>query len=289
MDIVTWNVNSLRARMPRVLEFLDRADPDVVCLQETKVVDELFPREELEAAGYHVAFHGQKTYNGVAILSKAPIEEVVTGIPGTDHAEARVIAAVVEDVMLLDLYVVNGKEVGCDKYDYKLAWMKDVATYVEERFPMTEKVVVTGDFNVTFDDRDVYDPEKWRDRILCSGPERDALAAIMAPGLKDGLRKHNEEAGVYTWWDFRTFGFKRGNGLRIDHFLLSPPAYEACTDVVVDLEARGGGEAQRSRSGDLHALLSPWIQRPHRPGGRRGGNPGRIRGSVHMLGSPFCR
>ena len=240
MDIVTWNVNSLRARMPRVLEFLERANPDVVCLQETKVVDELFPREPLEELGYHVAIHGQKTYNGVAILSRSPIEDVTTGIPGTDHPEARVIAGVVDGVMLLNLYVVNGKEVGADKYDYKLGWMGDVAGYVAERFPMDERVVVTGDFNVTFDDRDVYDPEKWRDKILCSQPERDALARIMEPGLGDALRKHTDEAGIYTWWDFRTFGFKRGNGLRIDHFLLSPPALDACTEVVVDLEARGG-------------------------------------------------
>lgn len=240
MKIVTWNVNSVRVRMPRVLEFLGRVQPDVVCLQETKVVDELFPRGEIEAAGYEIAFHGQKTYNGVAILSKSPIEDVVCGIPGTDHPEARVIAAAVDGVLLLDLYVVNGKEVGCDKYDYKLKWMDDVAKYVAERFPMTEKVVVTGDFNVTFDDRDVYDPEKWRDKILCSAPERAALAKIMEPGLGDALRKHHEEPEIYTWWDFRTRGFQRGNGLRIDHFLLSPPALEACTAVEVDLEARGG-------------------------------------------------
>lgn len=240
MKIVTWNVNSLRARMPRVLEYLDRASPDVVCLQETKVVDELFPARELEDAGYRVARHGQKTYNGVAILSKRPIEDVVTGIPGTDHPEARVIAATIDGVMILNLYVVNGKEVGSDKYDYKLAWMDDVADYVSREFPMDEKVVVTGDFNVTFDDRDVYDPEAWRGRILCSDPERDALARIMEPGLGDAMRKHTEEAGVYTWWDFRTRGFQRGNGLRIDHFLLSPPALEACSAVEVDLEARGG-------------------------------------------------
>lgn len=241
MRIATWNVNSLRARMPRVLEFLEREAPDVVCLQETKVVDELFPREELEDAGYRVAMHGQKTYNGVAILSKAPIEDVVAGIPGhPEHGEARVLAAAVEDVLLLDLYVVNGQEVGSDKYEYKLRWMEDVAAYVEERFPMTEKVVVTGDFNVTFDDRDVYDPDKWRGRILCSQPERDALARIMEPGLTDALRAHTEEAGIYTWWDFRTRGFQRGNGLRIDHFLLSPPAMEACTAVRVDLDARAG-------------------------------------------------
>ncbi|MEM9380719.1 MAG: exodeoxyribonuclease III [Planctomycetota bacterium] len=240
MDIVTWNVNSLRARMPRVLEFLERAKPDVVCLQETKVVDELFPRAPLQDLGYHVAIHGQKTYNGVAILSRSPIEDVTVGIPGTDHPEARVISGIVDGVMLLNLYVVNGKEVGSDKYDYKLGWMGDVAGYVAERFPMDERVVVTGDFNVTFDDRDVYDPEKWRDKILCSQPERDALARIMEPGLGDALREHTDEAGIYTWWDFRTFGFKRGNGLRIDHFLLSPPALDACTEVTVDLEARGG-------------------------------------------------
>ena len=227
MKIVTWNVNSLRARMPRVLEFLERESPDVVCLQETKVVDELFPRDEIEGAGYQIAFHGQKTYNGVAILSRTAIEDVVTGIPGRpEHEEARVIAAAVDGVLLLDLYVVNGKEVGCDKYDYKLRWLDDVAGYVAERFPMTEKVVVTGDFNVTFDDRDIYDPERWKDKILCSQPERDALAKIMEPGLEDALRHHTDEAGIYTWWDFRTRGFQRGNGLRIDHFLLSPPALE---------------------------------------------------------------
>ncbi|MEZ6015762.1 MAG: exodeoxyribonuclease III [Planctomycetota bacterium] len=240
MRIATWNVNSLRARLPRVLEFLDREGPDVVCLQETKVVDELFPREALEDAGYSVSFHGQKTYNGVAILAKGAIEDVTAGIPGTDHPEARVLAATVGDFMLLDLYVVNGQAVGAEKYAYKLAWMSDVARYVEERFPMSEKVVVTGDFNVTFDDRDVYDPDAWRDKILCSAPEREALAKIMAPGLRDGLRKHTEEAGIYTWWDFRTKGFQRGNGLRIDHFLLSPPAYDACTAVTVDLAAREG-------------------------------------------------
>ena len=240
MKIVTWNVNSLRARMPRVLEFLERETPDVVCLQETKVVDELFPAEPLEEAGYRASFHGQKTYNGVAILSRTPVDNVVCGIPGTDHPEARVIAGAVDGVLLLNLYVVNGKEVGADKYDYKLSWMDDVAKYISDQFPMEERVVVTGDFNVTFDDRDVYDPDKWRDKILCSQPERDALAKIMEPGLHDGLRKHTDEAGIYTWWDFRTRGFKRGNGLRIDHFLLSQSALDACSAVTVDLEARGG-------------------------------------------------
>jgi exodeoxyribonuclease-3 len=238
--IVTWNVNSLRARLPRVLEFLAREAPDVVCLQETKVVDELFPRAELEDAGYQAVFHGQKTYNGVAMLAREPIEDVVCGLPGTEHAECRVMAATVRDVMLLNLYVVNGQEVGSQKYAYKLAWMADVAHYVRERFPMTEKVIVTGDFNVTFDDRDVYDPVKWHEKILCSTPEREALARIMEPGLRDGLRKHTQDAGIYTWWDFRTRGFQREAGLRIDHFLLSPLAYDACSSVVVDLPSRAG-------------------------------------------------
>ncbi len=238
--IATWNVNSIRARLPRTLEFLAREAPDVVCLQETKVVDELFPREELEDAGYSIAFHGQKTYNGVALLAKGRIEDVTFGLPGTQHSDARVLAATVGDTLLLNLYVVNGQEVGSEKYRYKLAWLSDVARYVAERFPMTEKVVVTGDFNVTFDDRDVYDPVAWHEKILCSTPEREAIARVMAPGLRDGLRKHTQDGGIYTWWDFRTRGFQRGTGLRIDHFLLSPPAYDVCTSVVVDRSSREG-------------------------------------------------
>lgn len=238
--IATWNVNSIRARLPRALEFLAREAPDIVCLQETKVVDDLFPREELEDAGYSAVFHGQKSYNGVALLARGRIEDVTFGIPGAAHSDARVLAATVGDVLLLNLYVVNGQAVGSDKYAYKLAWLADVARYLAERFPMTEKVVVTGDFNVTFDDRDVYDPVAWHEKILCSTPERDALARLMAPGLRDALRKHTQEAGIYTWWDFRTRGYRRKTGLRIDHFLLSPPAFDACTSVEVDLASREG-------------------------------------------------
>ncbi len=240
--LATWNINSVRLREGIVAQLMSEEAPDVLCLQECKSPVEKIPMEQFRALGYnHIVARGQKGYNGVAILSRTAIEDVVTGIPGhPEHEEARVIAAAVDGVLLLDLYVVNGKEVGCDKYDYKLRWMDDVAGYVAERFPMTEKVVVTGDFNVTFDDRDVYDPERWKDKILCSRPERDALAKIMEPGLDDALRQHTDEAGIYTWWDFRTRGFQRGNGLRIDHFLLSPPALEACSGVTVDLAARGG-------------------------------------------------
>ena len=241
MRIATWNVNSIRARLPRVVEWLERASPDVVCLQETKCLDEQFPREVIEDLGYNVEHYGQKTYNGVAILSKRRIENVIRGFPddGPD-AQRRVIGATIEDVMILNLYVVNGESVGSEKYAYKLDWLRRLAEFVDETYDMSEKVVLTGDFNITFDDRDVYDPDAWRGKVLCSEPERDALARVMSHGLRDAFRKFEEGAGHYTWWDFRTRGFQRGNGLRIDHFLMSPPALEACTAVEIDLEARAG-------------------------------------------------
>ncbi|QDU66546.1 exodeoxyribonuclease III [Engelhardtia mirabilis] len=240
MRCATWNVNSIRARLPRVLEWLERQSPDVVCLQETKCLDEVFPREPIEDLGYNIETFGQKTYNGVAILAKGRIEEVHRGLPGDESdIEARVIGAQVEDFLFLDLYVVNGQEVGAPKYSYKLEWLERVRRLIDERYDLSEKVVVTGDFNITFDDRDVYDPEKWRGKILCSDAEREALARIMDLGLIDGLRQHTEEAGIYTWWDFRTRGFQRGNGLRIDHFLLSEAASKVCTAVEVDTEERG--------------------------------------------------
>ncbi len=240
MRIATWNVNSVRARLPRVLDWLENQAPDVVCLQETKCEDDKFPREPIEDLGYNVELFGQKTYNGVAILSKRPMENVVRGFPddGPDD-QKRVIGATIEDVMLLNLYVVNGKEVGSDKYDYKLEWLRKLSEMVDETYDMSEKVVLTGDFNITFDDRDVYDPDAWRGKILCSEPERDALAQVMSHGLRDAFRKFEEGDGHYTWWDFRTRGFARGNGLRIDHFLMSPPAYDACTGIEIDVEERG--------------------------------------------------
>jgi exodeoxyribonuclease-3 len=240
MRIVTWNVNSIRARLPRVLAWLEANRPDVVCLQETKCLDEQFPREEIEDLGYHIECFGQKTYNGVAILSHSTPEDVVRDLPDdAEDAQRRVIGATIDGVMVLDLYVVNGKAVGDEKYEFKLEWMDRVADFVRDVYPMTEKVVVTGDFNVTFDDRDVYDPDAWREKILCSGPERAALAKIMEPGLVDALREFHDEPAIYTWWDFRTRGFQRGNGLRIDHFLVSPPALAASSKVEVDVEERG--------------------------------------------------
>ncbi|MCZ6598048.1 MAG: exodeoxyribonuclease III [Planctomycetota bacterium] len=238
MRIATWNVNSVRARMERLLPWLEEKRPDVVCLQETKCTDDLFPGLPIQDLGYEIAVHGQRTYNGVAILSLGSMEDVVRGLPGDD--EARLIAATIDDVMVLNLYVVNGRSVGSEHYNHKLEWMGRLSQFVRERYPMSEKVVLCGDFNCTFDDRDVHDPEAWREHILCSTPEREALQELMSVGLHDPLRKFTDEGGNYTWWDFRTFAFRKDKGLRIDHFLLSDPALAACTGVEVDRAARKG-------------------------------------------------
>ncbi len=238
MRIVTWNVNSVRARLPRVLEFLERVKPDVVCLQETKCLEEQFPYEPIGDAGYQCAVFGQKTYNGVAILAKRRIEDVKKGFD--EDPEARVISAQVEDVIFVNAYVVNGQEVGAERYHYKLDWLARLQKHIAATFDLKEKVVVLGDFNVTFDDRDVHDPDLWREKILCSTPEREALAGFIDLGLADGFRKFHEEGGHYTWWDFRTKGFERGLGLRIDHVLMSPSAFDAAKSATIDLEARRG-------------------------------------------------
>jgi exodeoxyribonuclease-3 len=242
MQIATWNVNSIRARMERLLAWLSERRPDVVCLQETKCTDDKFPREPIEELGYAIACFGQKTYNGVAILTRSSLEDVSCGIGDERFDEqARVIAANVGDVIVVSVYVVNGRAVGSEQYAWKLEWLDRLAGWIAERCPPDEKVVVAGDFNVTFDDRDVHDPDAWRERILCSTPEREALAELMRRcDLHDAFRAFTSEGGHYTWWDFRTRAFRRGFGLRIDHVLMTPPALAACTGVEIDVEARAG-------------------------------------------------
>ncbi len=241
MKIATWNVNSVRARLGRVVPWLQQHRPDVVCLQETKVVDELFPRELLEDEGYEIVTFGQKTYNGVAILARHRIEDVVRGFPDdAEGADRRVIGCTVNGVMILNLYVPNGQEVGAPKFHWKLEWLRRLRGFLDERYDTREKLVVTGDFNITFDDRDVYDPVALRETIHCSTPERDALRHVTDFGLHDALRRHHEEAGIYTWWHYRAGAYPRDRGLRIDHFLMSKPAYEACTSVTVDKPERSG-------------------------------------------------
>jgi exodeoxyribonuclease-3 len=241
LRIATWNVNSVRSRLPRLVTWLAAHQPDIVCLQEIKCLDEQFPREAIADLGYHVETYGQKTYNGVALLARQKLDEVRRGLPGEDaSAQRRLIAATAGDVRIVNVYVVNGEAPGSEKFAYKLAWMEELrrflATYDLER----EKVVVGGDLNVTFDDRDVHDPKRWHEQILCSSAERAALRRIVDLGLADAFRRFHEEGGHYTWWDFRTRAFERGWGLRIDHFLMSEPALGRCTGVAIDVEARRG-------------------------------------------------
>lgn len=234
MKIATWNVNSLRVRLPQVLQWLETARPDVLALQETKLSDDKFPVEEIAAAGYDVVFHGQPTYNGVAILSRTPLSEARHGIPGFDDDQARVLAATVEGVRILDLYVPNGQEVGSDKYDYKLRWLDHLAGLVALELEQNSRVVVLGDFNIAPADADVHDPDEWRGRILFSEPEKSALQRLLDLGLVDSFRLFDQDENVFSWWDYRAAGFRRNRGLRIDLVLLSRALSGTCTDASID-------------------------------------------------------
>ncbi|MBP7370377.1 MAG: exodeoxyribonuclease III [Arenimonas sp.] len=222
MKIASWNVNSLNVRLPHLLEWLKIFEPDVLVLQETKQDDSKFPQAEIEAAGYRVVFDGQKTYNGVAILSKFDITDVQKGIPGFADEQKRALAATINGVRIIDLYVVNGQSVGSEKYDYKLRWFEAMHVWVQEELTRHPKLVVLGDFNIAPDDRDVHDPLVWNeDSILTSTQERAALRRLMTLGLHDSFRLHSDEAGVFSWWDYRMAGFRRNLGLRIDLVLIS--------------------------------------------------------------------
>ncbi|PJK01537.1 exodeoxyribonuclease III [Lysobacteraceae bacterium NML03-0222] len=223
MKIASWNVNSLNVRLPHLLQWLADFQPDVVGLQETKLEDAKFPAAAIQEAGYEVVFHGQKTYNGVALLSRSgALQDVQCGIPGFDDPQARVIAATVNGVRIVNLYVVNGQDIGTDKYAYKLRWLAAVHDWLAEDLKRWPKMVVMGDFNIAPDARDVHDPAVWDDtHILTSSAERDALARIQSLGFSDAFRLHHQDAGVFSWWDYRQAAFRRNLGLRIDLTLVS--------------------------------------------------------------------
>ncbi|WP_395643380.1 exodeoxyribonuclease III [Rudaea sp.] len=234
MKIASWNVNSLNVRLPHLTMWLGEAQPDIVALQETKMEDSKFPREAIETAGYRVAFSGQKTYNGVAILAREEPRDIVTDIPGLDDPQRRILVASVGDLRIADLYVVNGQDVGTDKYTYKLDWLAKVRAFLAEEIRRYPNLVVLGDFNITPDDRDIYDPIAWKEQILCSTPERDALKAIIDLGLHDTFRLFNDEAGHYSWWDYRQAGFRRNLGMRIDLVLASEALRARCRAANID-------------------------------------------------------
>jgi exodeoxyribonuclease-3 len=231
-------VNSLNVRLPHVLAWCDAAAPDILALQETKLTDDRFPAEPLREAGYHSVFSGQKTYNGVAILSREPARDVVTDIPGLDDPQRRILAATIGEVRLVNLYVVNGSEVGSEKFDYKLDWLAKVTDWLAGEIGAHSNLVVVGDFNIAPDDRDVYDPEAWREKILCSTPEREALGRILDLGLEDTFRLFEQEERVFSWWDYRMNMFRRKLGLRIDLVLASAAMARRCTASYVDIEPR---------------------------------------------------
>lgn len=241
ITIASWNVNSLNVRLPHVLRWIEQARPDVLVLQETKLPDERFPAQALADAGYHVLHSGQKTYNGVALLARSPIasDDVVTAVPGLDDPQKRVLAATIDGIRVVNLYVVNGEAVGSEKFAYKLRWLEAVRNWLAAELERHPRLVVLGDFNIAPDDRDVHDPARWHEKILCSTPERAALEAITALGLHDAFRLHNAEAGHYSWWDYRLAAFQRGWGLRIDLLLVSEALKARCSDSGIDAEPRG--------------------------------------------------
>lgn len=234
MTLATWNVNSLRVRLEQVLAWLQQHKPDVLALQEIKVTDELFPVEAFSALGYHVAVSGQPTYNGVAILSRAPLKDVVVGIPDYDDPQKRVLAATVADLRILCIYVPNGASVDSDKYEYKLHWFDRLLAYVKNTLAAHPQTIILGDYNIAPEDRDVHDPIAWQGHVLVSPKERACFEALLALGFSDTFRVLASEDNSYTWWDYRMNGFKRNHGLRIDHILATPAVMARAERCVVD-------------------------------------------------------
>ncbi len=236
MRLATWNVNSIRARLPLLLDWLDGAAPDLVCLQETKVEDDSFPRAELEGRGWSLAIHGQRTWNGVAILSRSGLERVSRGIPGFEDAQARVISARAGPLSVACLYAPMGEAVGSEKYAYKLRWYDALLAWITAGSDRPD--VLAGDLNVAPEDRDVWDPVLLADTVLVSDPERARFRALLEAGYADALRLRNADAGVYTWWDYRAAAFRRRMGMRLDHVLVARSLSGRVGEVHVHREVR---------------------------------------------------
>lgn len=246
VKIATWNINSVRSRHERLLAWLERHRPDVLCLQELKAPDDKFPLEEVEKLGYQAAIHGQPSYNGVAILATARLENVIVGLP--DHGEgdqARLVAATVGGIRVLSVYVPNGAQVGSEKWDYKLRWLANLEAHLGELVSGETALVVAGDFNIAPDDRDVAYPERWRETVLCHPLLRDWLARLSTLGLEDAFRRHHPDGGVYSWWDYRRLAFPKNDGLRIDLVLASR--------ALVSLEASVDRDERKGKKPSDHA------------------------------------
>lgn len=238
MKLVTWNVNSLKVRLPQVLQWLETNPVDVLCLQETKLTDDKFPQAEIEAAGYQVAFSGQKTYNGVAILSRHAIENVQKNNPLFDDVQQRIIAATIQDMRIVCAYVPNGQALDSEKYPYKLSWLASLQEWIKQEMSTHTSLALLGDYNIAPEDRDVYDPAAWEGQNLVSPPERAALLALLDLGLKDSFRMFDQAEKSFSWWDYRQLGFRLNKGVRIDHILLSAQLASRCTSCIIDKTPR---------------------------------------------------
>jgi exodeoxyribonuclease-3 len=236
--LATWNVNSLKVRLPHLLDWLAAAQPDVMCLQETKTADPNFPVEPLRAAGYHAVYCGQKSYNGVAILARGELTDVQHGIPDFADDPRRVIAATVGDTRVISIYAPNGQSLGSEKYIYKLAWYEALAKWLKEELVRRPRSAVLGDFNVAPEDRDVHNPKRWEGEIHVSAPERAAFRGLLEIGFKDAFRLFEQPEKEFTWWDYRLMAYQRGWGLRIDEILLSGELAARCVACKIDRSPR---------------------------------------------------
>ncbi|GAV20250.1 exodeoxyribonuclease III [Mariprofundus micogutta] len=236
MKIVTWNVNSLNVRLAHVLLFLEKHRPDVLCLQETKLPDEKFPAEEIQNAGYQAVYSGQKTYNGVAIISRKAASDLIMDVPDLDDPQRRLLAATIEGVRIINVYIPNGQEVGSDKYAYKFRWLASFADFLKDEMDKHERLVLLGDYNIAPADIDVHDPARWSGKITCSPPERQVFADFLGLGLVDTVRSLHTDTPLFSWWDYRMNAFRRSWGLRIDHQLAT--ANMKAMEAGVDTEYR---------------------------------------------------
>jgi exodeoxyribonuclease-3 len=221
MKIVSWNVNSLNVRLPHVLSFLEQEQPDVLALQEMKLTDDKFPLEAIHAAGYQAVFAGQKTYNGVCLLTRQLATDIITDIPELNDPQRRLLAASVDSVRIINVYIPNGQAVGSDKYAYKFRWLQAFRTYLETELAQHEKLIVLGDFNIAPADCDVHDPGRWHEKIMCSTAEREWFQSLLDFGLTDTVRSMHPDEPMHSWWDYRMNAFRRQWGIRIDHVLSS--------------------------------------------------------------------
>jgi len=239
LKLATWNVNSLKVRLEQLLDWIVAGAPDVICLQETKLDDPKFPVADIEAAGYQVVFSGQKTYNGVAIVSRLPATDVVRAIPAFVDEQKRVIAATIGNVRVVNAYVPNGQAVDSDKFHYKMDWLSAFTQWLGDQRRHHSRIAVVGDFNIAPEERDVHDPKAWEGKVLFSKAERDKFAALIELGFVDSFRLFDQPEKSFTWWDYRLNAFKRGMGLRIDHILLSQELAQRCRGVSIVKEMRG--------------------------------------------------